>query len=255
MNQTKEPRILIYDIENSPTVVTTWGLYEQNALETIEEWYIMSYAYKWFGEDKTHFVSLPDFKGYSKNKHNDKALCESLYKLFEEADIVIAHNGDKHDQKKSNARFLFHGMLPPAPYKSIDTFKVAKKYFKMNSNSLNSLGIFLGVGKKVEHEGMPLWRGCMDGDMKAWSRMKKYNIQDVELLEKVYLKLRPWIDNHPNYNLHSRPATPCCPKCGYKKLQRRGFSRTRVGIFQQYQCVGGCGGWSTGERLDGVIVK
>jgi hypothetical protein len=253
MNHNK-PRILIYDIENTPTVVTTWGLYEQNAIETLEEWYIMSYAYKWYGESTTHVVALPDFKGYDKDKKNDKALCESLHKLFEEADVVIAHNGDKHDQKKSNARFIYHGILPPSPYKSIDTLKVAKKYFKFNSNSLNNLGIFFGVGKKIVHEGMPLWRSCMEGDLKAWSRMKRYNKQDVVLLEQVYMKLLPWMESHPNYNLLTGTVSSC-PKCGNNRLQKRGFSYTRVGKYQQYQCIDGCGGWSKGERVDSVKLQ
>ena len=237
----KKPRILIYDIENSPTLVTTWGLWEQNAIETIEEWYLLSYAYKWLGEKETHVVALNDFKGYSKDKKNDKKLCESLHKLFEEADIVIAHNGDEHDQKKSNVRFVFNGLTPPAPYKSIDTKKVAKRYFKFNSNSLNNLGTFFNLGNKIEHTGISLWRGCMEGDKKSWDLMKKYNKQDVVLLEKVYNKLLPWMTNHPNIALLNGEKE-ACPNCGGFKLQKRGFSYTRTNKFQRVQCQG-CSSW------------
>lgn len=236
MKNTK-PRILIYDIENTPTVVTTWGLWEQNAIETLEEWYILSYAYKWCGEKQTHVVALPDFKGYKNNKKDDKALCESLHKLFEEADIVIAHNGDEHDQKKSNARFIYNGLTPPSPYKSIDTKKIAKKYFKFNSNSLNNLGTYFKLGNKVENSGIKLWRACMEGDMKAWNTMKKYNKQDVILLEKVYYKLLPWMTQHPNMGIMIGERS-VCPNCGSKHLQSRGIKYGK----RSWYCVD-CRSW------------
>jgi hypothetical protein len=240
----KKPRILLYDIENTPTVVTTWGLWEQNAIETLEEWYLLSYAYKWLGEDTVHVVALPDFKGYSKDKKNDKALCESLHKLFDEADIVVAHNGNSHDQPKSNARFIYHGLTPPSPYKQIDTKNIAKKYFKFNSNSLNNLGTYLKLGNKIENGGIALWRACMDGDMKSWSTMKKYNKQDVVLLEKVYEKLTPWMFKFPVVpQSHDE-----CPRCQSKRFQSRGKWMYAVGAYKKLQCKD-CGHWFKGEKI------
>ena len=241
----KKEKVLIYDIENTPTVVTTWGLYEQNAIETLEEWYILSYAYKWLGEDKVHVVALPDFKGYSKDKKNDKALCESLHKLFDEADLVVAHNGDSHDQPKSNARFIYHGLTPPSPYKSIDTKKIAKKYFKFNSNSLNNLGTYFKLGNKIENSGIKLWRACMEGDMKAWATMKKYNKQDVVLLEKVYNKLVPWMSKFPLINKDYGE----CPHCKSRKIQSRGKWKYVSGDYKRLQCQS-CGHWFKGEKID-----
>lgn len=237
-----KPRILLFDIENSPTVVTTWGLWEQNAIETIEEWFLMSYSYKWYGEDKVHSVALPDFPGYKKNKHDDRRLCESLHKLFEEADVIVAHNGDTHDQPKSNARFIFHGLLPPSPYKTIDTKKVAKRYFKFNSNSLNNLSKYFGLGEKIENP-KGLWRGCMDGDLKSWKLMKKYNKQDVVLLEKIYEKMKPWMgESHPYIG-------EGCPVCLSKNIQKRGFTRYKNNkAKQRFQCQD-CGAWYQGKLI------
>lgn len=245
----KKPRILIYDIENTPTVVTVWKLWEADAIETLEEWYILSYSYKWLGEDKVHVVALPDFKGYKNNKKDDKLLCESLYKLFDEADIVIAHNGDEHDQKKSNARFIYNGILPPSPYKSIDTKKVAKKYFKFNSNSLNNLGTYLKLGNKIENSGISLWRACMNGDPKAWSLMKKYNKQDVVLLEKVYLKLLPWMTQHPNHGIIIGERS-VCPNCGSEHLQSRGIKYGK----RSWYCVD-CRSWHMSALPENSQVK
>lgn len=250
MNKNK-PRILIYDIENTPTVVTTWGLWEQNAIETIEEWYLLSYAYKWLGEKETHVVGLCDFKDYKKDKKNDKALCESLHKLFEEADVVISHNGDTHDQPKSNSRFIYHGLTPPTPYKTIDTKKVAKRYFKFNSNSLDNLGTYFNLGNKIDNGGIKLWRACMEGDMKAWKLMKKYNKQDVILLEKVYEKMKPWMTTHPNISLLNGEVE-ACPNCGSSNIQKRGFNFSRTSKTQRIQCRN-CFAWSSQPIKGGQI--
>ncbi len=136
----KRPRVLIFDIESAPNLGYIWGKYEQDVLSYVKEWYMLSFAFKWLGEEKTHVFGLPQYPLYKKDKMNDKQLVESLWKLFDEADIIIAHNGNSFDIKKSNARFIFHGMKPPSPYKSIDTKLVAKRSFNFNSNKLDDLG-------------------------------------------------------------------------------------------------------------------
>jgi hypothetical protein len=38
----------------------------------------------------------------------------------------------------------------------------------------------------------------MQRDLAAWQKMEKYNIQDVILLEKLYITLLPWIISTPS---------------------------------------------------------
>lgn len=235
-------KVLIYDIETAPNLGFIWGKYEQNVIEYDREWYILCFAYKWLGERTVHAVGLPDFKTYKKDPEDDRELVAALYKLFDEADVVIAHNGDSFDQKKAHARFVYHNMTPPSPYKQIDTKKVAKRYFNFNSNKLDDLGEHLKLGRKVDTGGFALWKGCMNGDKKAWNKMLKYNKQDVALLEKVYLRMRPWIQNHPSLALmDNRPEA--CPRCKSTRIVKEG-SRTyrKTGTVQRYRCQG-CGGW------------
>jgi hypothetical protein len=94
----------------------------------------------------------------------------------------------------------------------------------------------------------------MDKDNAAWSRMEKYNIQDVILLEKLYYKLLPWIKSLPNRNLNS--DNQVCPSCGGKHLHKRGVSQTLTATYQRYQCKG-CGSWSQGTKAikTGVTIK
>jgi uncharacterized protein YprB with RNaseH-like and TPR domain len=200
---------------------------------------MLCFAYKWLGEKKTNVLSLQDVK-------NEKELVRNLWSIFEEADIIIGHNSDRFDIKKSNAKFIEFGFRPPEPYKTVDTLKVARKYFKFDSNRLDSLGEYLGVGRKVNTGGFDLWLGCMKGDEKSWRLMKKYNKQDVDLLEKIYTKLRPFIDNHPNLNILDNKETSC-PKCKSSRIQKRGFSLTTIGKKQRFVCLD-CGGWSTSTK-------
>lgn len=237
-----KPRVLIYDIETSPNLGWIWGKWEQNVIKFEQEWHMLCFAYKWLGEKATHVVALPDFEGYKKDPTNDRDLVKVLWDLFEEADVVIAHNGNQFDQRKSNARFLAHGFDPPVPYVAIDTLKVARRYFNFNSNKLGDLGEVLRVGAKAETGGFDTWLGCMNGNRNSWAKMKKYNKQDVVLLEKVYLRLRPWIDNHPGMNILTG-RLDACPKCSHGVLQKRGFKFTKTLTYQRYQCQG-CGGWS-----------
>lgn len=239
--------IVTIDIENSPNLAYVWGKYEQNVIAFEREWNMLSFAYKWFGEKKVKSYSLPDFKGYGKDKHNDTYLVAKLWEVLDEADIVIGHNVDRFDIRKTNARFLAAGMEPPSSYQTIDTYKIAKKYFFLNSNKLSDLSKYLGIGEKLSTGGFDLWLGCMVGDKKSWRSMVKYNKQDVLLTEKVYLKLRAWINPHPNLNVVDE-RLGACPTCTSTKLQKRGFSFTRVSKIQRFQCTS-CGAWSRGKPI------
>ena len=229
-------KTLIFDIETAPLLSYTWGTFKQNVIEVDRDWYMMTFAYKWLGEKKTYVKGLPDFKTrFKRNPEDDTDLVKALWKLLDEADVVIGHNGDAFDIKKANARFIACGLGKPSFYQTVDTLKVARKYFKFTSNRLDALGDLLGVGRKIDTGGFKLWKGCMDGDMKAWAKMCKYNKQDVDLLEDVYMKLRPWMDNHPNSNVYD-DTYDNCPTCGSDKLYKDGFRQTRVAAYQRYQC-------------------
>jgi DNA polymerase III, epsilon subunit and related 3'-5' exonucleases len=236
-----QSKILVYDIETTPSLGWVWGKYQQDVIEFKEEWHLLCFAYKWLGEEETHVVSLPQFPQYATDPENDFYVVAKLWSLFNEADVVIAHNGNKFDQRKAHARFIIHGFEPPAPYKQIDTLLTAKRYFGFNSNKLDDLGEVLGVGRKVKTGGFDLWHGCMQGNTDAWAKMEEYNKQDVSLLENVYIKLRPWMDNHPGRNI-MEGKLDACPKCGENTLVKRGIRFNKSTTSQRYKCVS-CGGW------------
>jgi len=243
----RKPKILLYDLEVGPNIVYVWGRWEQNVLAVENDWEILSFSYKWLGEKKVTAFARPDFRDTT-----DKSLCKKLHTVLSQSDIAIAHNGREFDNKKASARFVFHGFAPPSPYQIIDTKVEAKKAFKFDSNSLDDLGRYLKLGRKIQTGGFELWLGCLKGDKESWRKMVKYNKQDVALLEKVYLKLRPWMKNHPNLNtIANKPDQ--CPKCQSNKLHARGIVHSRTSVHQQYQCRS-CGGW-TRARLANKLPK
>lgn len=244
----RKAKILIYDIETSPIIGYTWGVWQTDVVQVLNDWQILTVAWKWYGEKKVHCIGQDDFSDYKAGVNNDYEVVKKLRDLLDEADIVIAHNGNSFDQKKTQTRIVIHDIEPPSPYKQIDTKLVAKRYFKFTRNNLKYLAQDLNVEQKGESGGMETWHGCLQGDKKAWKQMKKYNKQDIPPLEDLYVKFLPWISNHPNMarltNKHN-----VCPNCESVNVQKRGYRVTNVSKFRRFQCQD-CAHWFSGRLAE-----
>jgi Zn ribbon nucleic-acid-binding protein len=257
----KPVRTLLYDIENSSIQVETWRTWQADAIRVTREWYILSISWKWLDEKKIHVLTLADFpKTFKKDYRDDSALLKAFYPVFDEADIVIGHNSNKHDNRKLAARFVFHGMNPPSPYQQLDTCVLAKRRFSFTSNRLDDLGKYLGVGKK-QHCPPSVWNDCMQGDEKAFKKMARYNKHDVKLLEDVYKKLRAWLPTHPyigvsgpNRKRFSEIEGLICPRCGSSRLSSKGWRETQASYYRQYECID-CGGFCQSQQRVSKKVK
>jgi uncharacterized protein YprB with RNaseH-like and TPR domain len=179
-------KILLLDIETTPLQVYTWGLWDQNIgiNQIIKSTEMMCFGAKWLGQKSVTFKSV----------HHDgkKAMLEELHKLMDEADVLVGWNSASFDHKHINREFLENGMTPPSAVKDLDLMTVVKANFQFPSNKLDYVAQKLGVGAKVKHSGFELWINCMAGEEKSWKEMKKYQIQDVQLLDKLYDILLPW---------------------------------------------------------------
>jgi len=237
-----EPKVLILDIENAPMMSYHWSLWKQNIGKPMRiegnRSYMMSIAMKWLGEDTVYY--------FETRTEDDSVLVAQTLAFLDEADFVIAHNGAKFDIPKINAYAILNGLLPPSPYKVIDTLQIARKNFMFESNTLATLADQLGCTPKLTHQkftGFSLWAECMKGNEEAWEEMKEYNIQDFDTLEEVYLKLRPWAKVHPNLAVHQEREVHACPKCNSVNVIRRGYQYSNVSKYQRYTC-NDCGSWS-----------
>lgn len=247
-----QPRIGLFDIETAPIKAYIWGpIHEPSVMAVEQDTYLLSFSFKWLGQRAVKTYCLPDYRNFARDKTDDSALVRDLWALMDEADIIVAHNGDAFDIKKSNARFLVHGLKPPSTYKTFDTLKAARKHFKFDTNKLDDLGRYLNVGRKIPNTGKDLWLGCMRGDPKSWRIMRRYNPQDVRLLERVYLKVRPWT-SHPNLNLYTGRHN--CPTCQSHNVKRKGFQYLRSVVRQRYLCLG-CGAQWCGEIVKPEVIR
>ena len=234
-------RILLLDIETAPNIVHVWGLWQQNVglNQIIASGYVMCWAAKWFGEREIFFDSVKQSK--------PRKMLQGIHKLLDEADAVVHYNGTRFDVPTLNKEFLTHGFSPPSKSKPIDLLKTARSKFRFPSNKLDYVSQILGVGHKVRHKGHQLWIDCMANDTAAWKVMEKYNKQDVVLLEKVYVKMLPWISNHPNHGTYD--DTNVCPNCGGTHYQRRGVEVTNAYKYPRYKCMD-CGSWFRGNKTE-----
>lgn len=238
-----DSKICLLDIETSPLICYTWGVHEVDAVKVIKPWHLLTFAYKWLGDKKVTVLSNnPEYPT------DDLMLCKAIRKVLDEADIIVAQNGNAFDIPRINTRFLIHGIAPPSPYKKIDTLKVARHVFAFSSNKLDDLGKSLDEGGKLRHRGFQMWEDCLAGNKRAWAEMKKYNAKDVELLERIYLRMRPWMRNHP----HTGFKDKTCPKCGSSKLKMNGRNMQMTGLYQRFQCLSCFGycGWKVDSKRE-----
>jgi DNA polymerase elongation subunit (family B) len=226
--------ILLLDIETAPNVAFTWGLFKQNISlgQLVKPGRTICWAAKWLDKKKVIYKS---------EYHQDhETMVREMWKLLDEADLVIHYNGKKFDIPTLNKEFVLLGMGPPSPYRQIDLINTCRSQFRFASNKLDFICQQLGLGGKVQHKGMALWVGCMEGRKSDWKMMKEYNIEDVHLLERLYFRLLPWITTHPNLAMFMDTDRPVCTNCVSSRVQSRGTEVTNRATYRRFKCMG-CG--------------
>ena len=227
------PRILLFDIETSLMKVYVWGLYKQFIPHNniIDTWFVISWSAKWLYDKKLMSDTVTPKEAVKKD---DRRILKSIHALLNKADIVIGHNVDRFDIRKLNWRFISNNMKPPLPYRSIDTLKVARSQFAAPSYKQDYLTKYFALEKKLK-TGFKLWIDCMGGDKKALKKMARYNRHDVIGLEEVYLKLRPYIKNHPNLGILMDEDV--CTNCGSHNIQEtEAVYFTSASKFPVFRC-------------------
>lgn len=233
----KNPKIVLWDVETSGITATTWNLYPEyiSYENMIDDWFMISVAWKELGKTKIDAVSvLDDPKRFKKNCKDDYYVIKTVRDALEDVDILIAFNGDRFDTKMFNSRLIAHGLPPLPKIVYIDPLKEVKKVAKFTSHRLDFLSTALtGEGKMQTPSGT--WKKAMNGDREAITLMARYNKVDVKKLEEVYLKLRPYFKSHPNV---ATIDTCNCPTCNSNKTKKDGIRMRASGIrVQTYRCL------------------
>jgi hypothetical protein len=232
---------LIWDIETSPNIAFLWRCGYKLSVgdhNILKERAIICICYKWEGEKKVHSIEW--------KKGDDKKLLKEFLKVAKQADELVAHNGDRFDIKWFNARCLFHGLEPIGDWKTVDTLKIARKYFSFNSNRLDYLGKFLVGEPKGDDGGFNTWKEiCLNNCPAAMRKMVKYCKQDVNLLEKVWKQLEPYHKPRTHAGAVSGEPKWTCPWTGSKDVFKSKTRWTAAGTVQHQMKSKESGGYYT----------
>jgi hypothetical protein len=231
--ETKFPAVLFMDIETLPLIGYMWSPWEQDVHPEmlIKDWCVLSWSAKWIDDERMIYDVLTPKEALSRN---DKRIVGGLWKLMDDADIIIAQNGKKFDIAKMNTRFWRYQMPHYSSFKVIDTLDVARRTFGLTYNGLDQLAEYLGAGKKLKTE-FSLWRQCDEGNQEALGYMSTYNQADVTLLESVYMKMRAWIPNHPRFTAYEK-VVGVCPVCMDVNFRCIGLYQAPVRQYKEFRC-------------------
>lgn len=209
-------RRLFFDIETAPNICLVWETGFKKNIDSsniIKERAIICICWKWEDEKDVYEVHWD-------SKQNDKSLLEKFIKVANQADELVGHNGDRFDLAWIRTRCLYHNIDLFPKYTTIDTLKVARQKFKFNSNKLNYIADFLGIGQKIKTE-FGLWKDIvLHKDAKSMDAMIKYCKKDVILLEKVFKALNSHISAKTHYGVVFGQDRGSCPECGSDNLIR-----------------------------------
>jgi len=180
-------RKLFFDIEVSPNIVTSWRIGSDIKLShenIIQERAVICICWKWSDSDKVESLQWKDGDDYE--------MLVKFAKIIDSADETVTQNGDSFDIKWLRTRCLYHRIELSPKFNSIDTLKMARAGFKFNSNKLDYMGQFLGLGEKIKTEP-DLWKNIVLKNCKvSMKKMIDYCKQDVNLLELVYNELQSY---------------------------------------------------------------
>ena len=228
--------VVILDIETLPIEAFVWDTWKTNVYpsQVVKDWVMLSWAAKDLMRDEVRSDVLTSKEA---KKRDDKRIVKGLWEEFNQASILIGHNICDFDVPKSNTRFLFHGLKPPAPYRTVDTLKILRYNFRFTYNKLDEINMTLGLTPKMGNDGFPLWAACSQGDKESLQTMSDYNRQDVLSEEELFLAVRGWDNRSPNFGLFFDDAKKHCKNCGSESLSLLGKNYTTpLGEYQSMRC-------------------
>jgi len=209
-----EGRVLIYDIETSYNIVTSWsiGKVYLNEKDIVHPKKIICISYKWLGEDEVYNLSWDE-------NQDDKFLIEQFVEVLNEADLIVAHNGQKYDLPFIKTRAFIHGVPMLVNYKQFDTCQLARRKFRFANNKLDNINREAGLPPKLK-TGKELWdKVILNNDKEALDQMIEYCDQDVVSLEALYNKMKYWDNPKFHKGVQDGGDKTTSPITGTKELE------------------------------------
>lgn len=244
-------RVMLFDIE-ATDLEASFG-------------HTLCFGYMYLGDKHAKVISVVDYKA-KPNEEPDAALMRKVHDLItNHADIIVTYYGKEYDRKFLNTRMLMSGLppLPPLGGEHVDLYFTARGNLKLHSNRLQAVSESLecplsktsvraDVWRRAQQHAMALHlRGrSTDAHRTALAYVVEHCKLDVEILKWCYLKLRPFVRQHPPVTAEAGD----CRACGARSWRSNGFRYRAGGKHRRLQCQA-CGYWAYQNPATGKMVQ
>lgn len=160
----------------------------------------------------------------------------------------FASHNSRFDQPVVEGRLIQHGLRPLPPKPHIDLWKLARTKLghRRQGHRLQAWQDRLGLRVDKTPVKASVWIAARHGDKNALQYIYDHCRQDVRVLEEVYTRMRPWVENQPAWGLFTH-EDGVCPSCGSEDVYREGFKVALTRVYQQWSCKA-CGRWWRGTK-------
>ena len=201
--------------------------------DSVVEWpRTICVAWRWYGQNRIHFAS--------EWGDGHQGMIETVWEVFDRAQIVVGHNSRGFDEKKLKTDWRDYGLLKPSPWKSVDTLTIARREFGDESNTLDALCRRAGIPHKTDKYDVTTARAAVAGDKRAQRKLRLYNMGDIDASTALYDRFRPWDSTHPHSVVPNADDRPTCHACWGDDLEPNGTTLARQITYRLYRCRG-CG--------------
>lgn len=174
---------------------------------------------KWY--DRPDIIQLAEW-----DKGGRKKFLRSVYRLIEQADIIVGHYIDGADIPWLKKDLHIEAGWPSLPpFKTIDTLKVIRKEFGQGApfKALDAFCNIVGIPSKTDRYDRHAMERAVAGSAEDRERLVSYCSGDVVASQWLYDWLRPHIKNHPALFVDGKDKLTVCNRCGHdtKEIPRR----------------------------------
>lgn len=202
-------------------------------------------AWQWYGEKRAHFTAEWHDAG-------PEGMARAMWQVYDDADIVVGHNIGPFDTKKLKSMWLELRLGTPSSWRTVDTLKVARREFGMESNTLDALCKRLGIQAKTDRYDVEVARRACAGHKPSQRQIQNYNVGDLGATKAFYDEIRSWDPTHPHLGLYSGLERSCYA-CGSEALvaMTHDTKTARTG-YAAFRCTA-CGAISRNNHRRSIV--
>jgi hypothetical protein len=207
--------------------------YRIHADDVLEWPSTICFASTWYGPTPTGYTKREFHAAWDEGADSMHA---AAFKLYDEADIVITYNGIGFDDKHLTSGWTERRMGRPSTWKAIDLLRVARASQGWESKTLDAVCKRLGIPAKSGKYKVETARAAMAGNVKAQRELKRYNVNDADIMGPVYEALLPHVKGHPHVAPTLGLTSQICPKCAASGQARVGTYTPGVYNYPEFHC-------------------